>query len=201
MQSLSETISKWLAYEGVIPNSDTNLYSYAIHSLLFGLAPIGVCALWGVFFDCMLESAVMLVPFIVIRKFSGGFHFQTQGLCLVVSSIMLGGAVIALNCIRQTQIQWPLSVIVVISVISIALQSPIDSPARPLSPKERKVFRGVAISIALFTSCLYMILTYCGQWRWAVPIGIGMIIPAFLQLPCALKNIKCKLHLKKTGGC
>lgn len=144
----------------------------------------------GGLFNCVLESAVMLVPFIVIRKFSGGFHFQAQGLCLVVSSIMLGGAVVILNCIRQIQLQWPLSVLVVISVISIAIQSPIDSPARPLSQKERKVFRWVAISIALFTSCLYMILICWGQWRWAVPIGIGIIIPAILQLPCALQKHK-----------
>lgn len=190
MQKLSETISKWLAYEGVIPHSDTNLYSYALRSLLFGLAPIGVCALWGALFDCMLESAIMLVPFIVIRKFSGGFHFQTQGLCLVVSSVMLGGAVTILRWLQQIQLQWPLSVFVVLSVISISIQSPITSPARPLSQNERKVFRWIAISIAFFMLCLYMILIYLGQWRWAVPIGVGITVPAFLQLPCALKRYK-----------
>ncbi len=188
MRLLTTGISDWLAKENVILPSDTNLYAYAIRCFLFGMLPLLMDLFWGVIFECLIESIILFIPFMLIRKFCGGFHFKSPLKCSLVSFLIIGISVFAMNTMQKSTISVSLTVLVLISVISICLFSPIDSAARKLSFHERVYFQKIARGLAIITAALHLILLAIGETYWAVPIGIGIIVSAALQIPCIIQK-------------
>lgn len=182
MQKVSTSISKWLATESVILDTDIELYSYAVHRVILDLVPIGISTLWGILFGMVWENIVFAVTFMAIRKFSGGFHFENPKECLIVSSGILWVAA-ALLKYHQIFYDTLLFVLVVLAAAtSVCRMSPIDSKAHPLSDNERKVFKGITKTIVFLMVCIYVALV-CVEKYWSVPIGLGIVLAALLQVP------------------
>ena len=82
---VSDAIAKWLEMEGAVSNEDRPLYAYAVYSFLFGLLPIGIMLLLGLCFGMIQEGLVLIIPFMMLRKFCGGFHLKSPGICFVTT--------------------------------------------------------------------------------------------------------------------
>lgn len=186
MDNVLAAVVNWLSKEGVVAEEDRDLYRYAVYSLLFGLAPIAIAAIWGLIFDVFAESMLLILPFMLIRKFSGGYHLKSQSACVVVSTMLLGGAVGVAKMMQAATNLSLLTAFVAVSVISICVFSPIASEGRSLTEKETRVFGTIARMIALVLLLGYLLLLYFGKISWAVSTGIGIILPAVLQVPAIL---------------
>ena len=186
MDNVLAAVVNWLSKEGVVAEEDRDLYRYAVYSLLFGLAPIAIAAIWGLIFDVFAESMLLILPFMLIRKFSGGYHLKSQSACVVVSTMLLGGAVGVVKMMQAATNLSLLTAFVAVSVISICVFSPIASEGRSLTEKETRVFGTIARMIALVLLLGYLFLLYFGKISWAVSTGIGIILPAVLQVPAIL---------------
>ena len=126
----------------------------------------------------------MVVPFILLRKFSGGFHLHSPIVCLFSSVTLLFLSLLAIQFVLQAKLYVVYSVLVLFSVLFIFILSPIDSEARKLSDKERKVFGQVARLISLLVCFIYSLLLVFSKYQLAIPLGAGLLITALLQAPC-----------------
>ena len=86
---MSSAIAKWLLHAGAISESDRELYEYAAYSFLFSLLPLCLIVILGCITGMVIEGLLMILPFMLIRKFSGGFHLKSPGICLVSSTLLL----------------------------------------------------------------------------------------------------------------
>ena len=143
----------------------------------------------GIIFNALLESTLLILPFMLIRKFSGGYHLSNPGICFATSTILLGFAVWGLTVINSTTSSTGLSVAVFLSVVIICVFSPIDSEARRLSEKEIRVFGRWARVIAIAMLIVYIIFLVFKQNYIAFPIGFGIVLPACLQMPVLIKRL------------
>ena len=138
----------------------------------------------------VIEGILMVIPFMLIRKFSGGFHLNSSAVCFVSSTVLLSLFIFIVKFVTISA-QIPLFTGgVVLAAIQIFLCSPIDNEARKLSEKETVTFRTVARVMVIVFLAVYVILTCVKQWRFSVPVGAGIIITALLQLP-GLFTRKC----------
>ena len=186
IHEVSSTLAEWLAKERAISENDRPLFAYAVYSLLFGLSPMLIAIILGLFFDMLCEGVIMIVPFIIIRKFSGGQHLKSSVMCLVISTCLLTIAFHVMQSIFKYGNVSVLSVIVLVSIISICIFSPIESPARKISPAQAKIFGLVARALSVVFGCTYFLFAAIGNKNVAIPLGVGITIPALLQLPCLL---------------
>lgn len=186
---VSEGISKWLEKEGLISRDSHTLFAYAAYSLLFGMIPILIISVLGIAFDMLREGLIMIFPFMVIRKFSGGFHMKSAGHCIFFSTILLLTALGIIRVIRDTNQCAVLTLLVVFSVFSICTFSPLDNEARSLSPKEKKAFKIIASIISVIAMLVYLILQGRRLVSLSIPVGVGILITALLQLPCIVSQI------------
>lgn len=186
---LSASIVNWLQKEGSVTESETQLYQYAAYSLIWGLLPFVVIATWGIIFDALWESILLILPFMLIRKFSGGYHLSKPGICFVASSMLLGIAVWGIKSIDSAVVATELTIAVILAVICICIFSPIDSDARRLTEQEIRVFGNVARAIAIIMLIAYIILISIGRNEIAVSVGVGIILPAGLQLPALIRKL------------
>lgn len=181
---LSVMTVEWLLRAGAISENDRELYEYAAYSFLFSLLPLILVMLLGAVSGMLLEGVLMIVPFMLIRKFSGGFHLQSSGVCFVSSTLLLSAFLFLIRLVTVKQSFLLLSCFVAAAAIQLFLCSPIDNEARKLSAKERAVFKKVARIMSALLLAVYIVLGSLGLSRVSVPVGAGIILTALLQVPC-----------------
>ena len=181
---LSSAIAKWLLHAGAISESDRELYEYAAYSFLFSLLPLCLIVILGCITGMVIEGLLMILPFMLIRKFSGGFHLKSPGICLVSSTLLLSVFLFIIRLVIDEQQMILFSCFVIASALQIFLCSPIDNDARKLNEKERLVFQKIARNMSTMFLVVYILLLLLGQLRFSVPVGAGILLTAFLQVPC-----------------
>lgn len=97
IEKVSRSIARWLVKTGAIVQEDSALYEYAAYSLIFNVVPMGLVAVIGGCIGMLSEGLLMIAPFIVLRKFSGGFHLKSSAICLISSITIL-----SLSCLRSS---------------------------------------------------------------------------------------------------
>lgn len=198
---LSEIIAKWLVEETDTAMTNRDLIQYAVYSLFFGLLPILIVIVLGMFWGMVYEGIIMLVPYMLIRKFSGGYHIESPIICFLSSSGLLAAALALTTVIQNERITGIYTCVTFLAVVILCTLSPIDSEARRLTPREKQVFGSVARAIAITTYGIYLALVYLQSISNAVPIAMGINIAAFLQLPCLVgKQKNKKMHIQPQVG-
>ena len=176
--------AKWLLQAGAISASDVELYEYGIYSFLFTLCPLGLVLILSIFLHMVAEGILLIMPFILIRKFCGGFHFQSSVLCGIVSTLVLTAFLLGIRLVLDTSGYGWWCVALLLSVAQVIIFSPIDSEGRRLTQNEKKVFKKIAIALSIITVIVCAVLAAFHQMWAAVSIGSGLILSAALQFPC-----------------
>lgn len=189
IRHLSSSVTKWLLRSGAISAEETELYDYAISLVVLTLAPLVLAAAIGAMMGMLPESMLMILPFLFLRKFSGGFHLESPFLCFVSSVSLLTLFLWVIRAMTAgSATVWFLSLLLA-SLVILTVFSPIDSEARRLTGPEKKLFRKIAILLAyLFAACSILLL-YLGIQKAAFSIGAGVILTAFLQVPCLIQRL------------
>lgn len=188
LNKLSNAVSTWLVNQKVIKTSEDDLYSYAFYSLIFGLAPVIIVIILGLLFNMLSEALIFIIPFMVIRKFSGGFHLKKPGICVVCSTLLLSFSLGVIKYVISFEQSAVLTTCVIISALIVFLFSPIDSEARKLSLKEKKFFGTTAKVLIIFFSVVYFTTLLLSPIQISSSIGVGIVLVATLQLPCLIKK-------------
>lgn len=87
--NLSKLVSEWLVRCNVIDDTDKGLYEYATYSLLIMISTIMIAAILGLIMGKFVESLVLIIPFMTIRRYSGGYHAKSLRICLSSSSFLI----------------------------------------------------------------------------------------------------------------
>ena len=186
----SKALVKWLLKTGAISQQDADVYEYGIYSFLFSLLPFALVLILTVPLGMVTEGFLLIVPFFFLRKFTGGFHFQSALPCLVTSTLLLLASLAGIKALLSKPPLLAVYLAVYLSLIPIFLLSPIDSINRKLSSKEQRVFHRIAIGLGCFFAALFTLLMGFELYRIAVPIGGGIVLTALLQLPCLPGEIR-----------
>lgn len=184
MRIAAKAITRWLVNTKAIPPQMYDVFEYGIFSCLFSSMPVLVVVLLSIPLRMIPEGIAMIIPFILLRKFAGGFHFASPLPCSVTSVALL---LICLFGIKATLIFHAyslISVLVLLSCVFISIHSPIDSKSRRLTDIEKKIFRKIAIVLSIIMTLTDFILIICARFSTAIPIGFGIILTAFLQVLC-----------------
>lgn len=184
INTIASGIVKWLLKAGAISQQDKELYEYAAYSFLFSLMPFCLIAVLGCITGMVIEGSLMLLPFTLIRKFSGGFHLKSSSICLISSTLLLSAFLLMMRLVINGQTMNVFTCFVVASAFQIFLCSPIDNDARELNEKEHLVFKKIARMMCVCFLTVYIILLYLKALRFSVPIGSGILLTALLQVPC-----------------
>lgn len=182
IQKLSSRVAKWMEQEGVISVKDNELFSYAVYSLLFGLLPIFIVVILGLVFGMLREGLLMITPFMLIRKFSGGYHLDSPKLCVILSTTLLALAMGFIWLIIQGEYTVLLTVLVSLSVICLCVFSPMDNNSRKLTEKEQQLFRKIACAIAIISLVGYLVMCKEMPIQYATSFGVGILLVAVLQI-------------------
>ena len=154
-QQISNIVT-WLIKHNAITEEDKELYEYAIFNLLITICPFFITLIIGFMMGVPAESIALLFPFMLIRKFSGGYHARTPFTCFLYSTMII---FIMVFIASKTNNSLILKILLTVSSISLAYFSPVDSENRRLNPNECIRYKYVTITIVAMFIIIYMLLT------------------------------------------
>lgn len=186
---LSAGVANWLRKSNAISEEDTELYSFAVYSLIFGVAPIAIALGFGLLFGMVPQALLLIAPFMLIRKFSGGYHLDSPVVCFLSSCLLVALSLGLVRWLTVAGVPMWYHVLILLATVSLWTQSPIDSEARRLSQAETRVFRRVARWMAVSFLGIYFLLVVFTNPAVSVPISMGILIAALLQIPCTILKL------------
>lgn len=185
MKKCAERITDWLIKNNAISIGDRKIYVYGAYSLLLSVFPIFMTLIFGFWMRCPVRAVLVIVPFVLLRKYSGGFHAQSEWTCLLGSSILL------ILCIKLSFLMEHTMLLLILSsfaVISLIVFSPIDNQNRILDADEKTHCKKITFAMLMFFSMLIII---CLVWKsvWiASCLTTGVLLSAVLQYLCIINR-------------
>ena len=174
--------------KGAISEEDCELYAYSAFSLILGIAPVFITLVLGSLTGMLKEGLLMIAPFIIIRKFSGGYHLKSTVTCFITSTGIIGAGLLIIWISVKNTYYMPIGILSLLAAISICIFSPIDSEDRRLSEREQSVFGLIARIMILTVTGLCIVLILFNLMDAAVSIETGICIVALLQIPAVIKQ-------------
>lgn len=188
MQQALRGLSCWLVQHGAIKSGDRELYEYATYSFLISVIPLVIFLIASGIMGVLAEGVVIFISYMLIRKFSGGYHAKHAYTCMAISAGMLGACLYVVTHVNHI---WIFHVLIVISGFSIAVNSPIDSENKRLEKNEIAQYRHITWWLVIIAVICYLVLIMLNRERYAACLAVSLALVAILQLPC-LVNKKSK---------
>ena len=160
IEKCANTIADWLINCEVVKETDKELYSYAVYSILLSLSPLLLAIGFGIGMGCVGRSVMIIMPFVIIRKFSGGYHTKHAWSCLIWSCLLL---VLCMVLSFHIKCGWVLALITVGAAVSLICFSPIDNENRVLSQEECGCYK-------MITAMLVIIFMLVDALLFCVPV-------------------------------
>ena len=185
MEKVSVVVTRWFINRDILPAEDEDLYAYAVSCFLITVSPLLLVLVIGACLGLIVEGIVLIIPFMLLRTFSGGVHSGSPGRCFVISTGILLVLLMLTKVISNSAM---LSIILLGSCISLIACSPIENENKQLSINEKKAYRKItAIWVGIF-AIIYYVLEFMKQDVYAVCVALGIILTAMLQIPCLTKR-------------
>ena len=181
MEKLTKAITSWLIENSAIEKRDTELYEYAIYSMLMTISPLLLVLIIGIGMGTALEGVIMILPFMCIRKFSGGYHAKHPGVCYVSSCVIL---VFCMWLATHLEYSYWITITTTICVISLCMNSPIDSEHKRLDNREKRSYKKIASVLTWIFYFIHFICVCVKLEKIANCLAVGIYLTALLQLPC-----------------
>ncbi len=189
MEKCADILVEWLIKSEVIKKEEKEIYVYAAYSLFLSIAPVLMAVILGIVMGQVLHSVILILPFMLIRKFSGGYHSKNNKKCLIYS-----WGILFMFTYVACQTTWNIATgfITILAIVHLFVFSPIDSENRKLAEDEQVECKKWTIIWVMFWVVIVVVLLFLGLYSYANCAALGMIMTASLQIPCTLKKFVCQ---------
>lgn len=167
-------------------NEDTDAIALGLFIILSDLMYFGICILLGFLFNIVLEMMIFFISFLLLRRYAGGYHSDSETVCEVLSSLsLLICALIIKNFVFNT-----FSILVVaFFIICIIVFSPVCSENNPTSDEEKKRYKIISL-IILAIIITVIILAYIFKMNTIFSsCATSLILEGILVIAGKIKSI------------
>ena len=128
-------IINWLIKTGALSAEDRELYEYALISTIMLVSPLLLSVAISAIMGSPVNGLILVIPFMTIRKYSGGYHSKRLASCIIESTILL---TVMIYISKTMCINIYSYLILIIASIELCIASPIKSDNKDIN--NEKVF-------------------------------------------------------------
>lgn len=176
-------IAQTLKENQIIKEEDIEIYEYGLRTLKLKFISYLFAMIIAVLFGRLLAFAVILLCFMSIRRYAGGFHEDTAIKCFVVSQIMF--VVIELGSKYLVLQNWGIWFCVVMEILGIAFimkNAPVESAHHRLTNEQKGKYRRIALASCSIWCLLEIILYILNQMDYLMVVALSLGIQGILTI-------------------
>ena len=166
---MNNRVTKFLLETNVITSDEIEIYQYGFDLIVKIIIHTFLILIIGFLFGHFLEMVSFLVTYAWLREYAGGYHARTSKGCYYCTILVTIFVLVMFFIFRQLNVGL-ICICMLISGIVIWRGSPQEAPTKPLSEKEKVIYRKKTRSILL---CL------------AVIFGIGCVLSREVGIVCS----------------
>lgn len=175
ISKLSRKLTEKLCENNTISNDEFDLYNYGIFIVISEILLFAYCLVVGAVVKIALPSLLFCVFFFLVHRFAGGVHAKTELHCLMIT---LSSFFISIITIKQiTHLNWIyLCFFYVCCFIVLIILSPADTPQKPLTKKEKILFKKITTLIIVVGFVAIAILKIIDKYLYAnaIIVAVGL---------------------------
>ena len=174
-----------LKESGAVGNNNETIVKYGLQkagSFLLDLIITFICA---AFFGIPIEGVVFWIVLFVQRMYIGGYHAKTQLRCLFISWIV---TIISFSIIKMDMSDRVLLYMMGVVTIIIWLAAPVEAENKPLSERERVLYRkigkwmmGICFMVAVIAKSIHLYVIFKPLALATIGTGLRVIIALVLK--------------------
>ena len=156
IDKMTNMLTNFIIQHSNVKREDADIIAFGVKYGLITLAEILGMVVISFLMRELIPGAVILIAFISIRVYAGGYHAKTLPRCVVMSTILftliiLGYKMLYLPIIVKGLIALFLGVLILIF-------SPVENDNRRLSENEKKVFKNRALLFYSISLIIFMLI-------------------------------------------
>ena len=148
-----------------------------------------VTLLMGCIFQVFFQSIIFLVCFIVLRKYAGGYHADTQNRCYVISTVIIAVALLAIRYMSDGSDNEIFILLQSLNFILLYFLVPVDNKNHRLEQWEKEKYGKKARIRIGCMYVLYLSLHFGAIYSIAVAVGMANVIVGGCVIAGEIKNV------------
>ena len=160
MENLTKNIAEKISCELGLDNDQKEVIAYGSFAILQTLLSIALTVIFGYAFGVLEETLIVSFTIYILRKYSGGVHASSPGICAAVSTVIAVGQAILIGYIVTPLIN--LKLVIFLGLLSFSWSfyiiyklSPVDSAAKPIKTQKKK---GKMKKASILILCVYVVI-------------------------------------------
>jgi len=132
-----------------IPVDDKELYQYGLEVGIAQIIGIASVFVLGLLFKMPIESICLLLCFMTLRTYAGGYHSSSHLICYILSMIMNAAILLAGKFISIYSLDYIGIILAIIGIFLLIWLAPVEDRNKPMDEVEKTVFRKRAMRYLL----------------------------------------------------
>lgn len=181
MHELAIKITDYLIAKGVSRKSERDFYIYGCEILLLKIVNVGTLLYIAYAMGNLVEGIILLLTFMTLRKYTGGFHLSSALSCYIFTALVYGLSLYL--CVNYMSSKVKCFVIALVSEIIIVFLAPINNPNLNLTDREIKSMKKQIKRLVVLLSVILIFLMFCGECiRYLTPMVMGIGLDAMFMV-------------------
>lgn len=144
MEKLTNNIANKVAAELKLDSDSRDIIAYGMFTLIHIALSIILVIIFGIIFRVTIEALIICFSGSILRKYSGGVHASSPGRCAAIGTFICIGQALLFSFLIGPVITQSLLIILGIGIFALSYYliyklAPVDSPAKPIRTKEKKI--------------------------------------------------------------
>ena len=175
-----------LQTQGFVDDSNDKIVELGLQRLKTIVLDILFSLLLSFLLGDLLVGIIFELSYCILRVYAGGYHAPTKLICTWLSyiSVVLFLILIFFLPLRSIVMHMLLSA----AILSVVLFSPVESKNKPLSNREKQVYRRNSLLIAIAELAAYLLLFYNNTVLYAKTICFAICLVAIGQIADVLQK-------------
>lgn len=157
---MSAFITDTLIEGKIIKMEERNLYLYCFGTLIEMTANLITTLIIGALLGKIVAALFFMLIFIPLRSTAGGYHCETAGKCYLLSMAVYLAVILTYDFVLVAP-SYVFAFVCVFDLAAIIILSPVVSPNKPFSAKEKIKNRRISIALSLIYLTAILVMMNC----------------------------------------
>jgi len=156
---LSKYITHILLKNSLIKVEEIQIYQFGVQLYMLKIIHILAMLMIAILLKSLTTGAVFILVYTALRKYAGGYHANSNKLCLLMSMTVIVTALI-LSSILSFIPQHFLHITLFLLSLLIIILAPVDNKNKPLDSEEVSQYKKELIKTVIVVDVFYLVLRF-----------------------------------------
>jgi accessory gene regulator B len=195
---IASFISQKLVSSSVIPMNIIDIYTYGLELIISFLVTSFIIVVIGIITSQITSSIMFLLVFILLRRFTGGYHAKTHLRCKLCTVIIY---IINLFFINHFEFTYKQIILLVLFGFFVTICfSPVPNEYKPIPIERRPYLKKISVIIYVLLSIIALVL-YNYEVKFSSGIIISLVSVAALIIIEKINQRRSKNEKDFTNNC